>query len=216
MPNAVSHLSILSIFGRLPKLEKFGIGIENSRSPSTDRRIGPKVGRSELPGRSKVKSTNSPLKIWSSSFLGRLAVSSDAETFDAGDGACCVDIKAATCEGLPRSNDCVGTVCAGKSSASGGGFDADCDELFSRARTSRSNGARSDASERRDSAEKCEVGVVFVGVVLVGVTSEGAGAAEFSALSCSARRRKMVARDPARDRFRCANRRCRTSVDKSA
>ena len=213
MPNAVSHLSILSILGRLPKLEKFGIGIENSRSPSTDRRIGPKVGRSELPGRSKVKSTNSPLEIWSSSFLGRLEVSSGEETFVTG-GVACVDTKCATCEGLPRSKDCVGAVCAGKSSGGGGGwFGGICDELFSCVRTSRSNGARSAASERRDSAENCEA---QVGVVLVCAASEGAGTAEFSAVSWSTRRRRRVSRDPERDRFRCANRRCNTSVDKSA
>ena len=158
-----------------------------------------------------MKSTNSPLKIWSSSFLGRLGVSSDAETFVAADGACWVDIRAATWDGLPRSKDCVGAVCAGKSAAGGGEFDGVCDYIFSRARTSRSNDARSDASERRDSAENSEVGVV-----LVGVASEGAGAAEFSALSWSIRRRKRVSRDPERDSFRCANRRCKTSVDKSA
>ena len=128
MPNAVSHISILSIFRRLPRLEKFGIGIENFRPPSTDRQIGPKVRRSELPWRSKIKSTNSPLKIWSSSFLGRLIVSSDAETFVTGDGAWCADIKATTWEGLPRSKDCVGAVCAGKSAADGGEFDGVCDE----------------------------------------------------------------------------------------
>ena len=142
------------------------------------------MGRSELPGRSKVKSTNSPLKIWFSSFLRKLEVSSDAETFVAGDGARCVDIKAARWEGLPRSKDCIG---AGKSAAGGGEFDGVCHELFSRARTSRSNGARSDASERRYLDENCEVGVWFVGVV-----SEGAGAAEFSALSWSPRHRKRV------------------------
>ena len=212
MPNAVSHLSILSILGRLPKLEKFGIGIENSQSPSTDRRIGPKVGRSELPGRSKVKSTNSPLEMWSSSFLGRLEVSSGEETFVTG-GVAGVDIKAATCEGLPRSKDCVGAVCTGKSSGgSGGWFGGICDE-FSCVRTSRSNGARSEASERRDSAENCEA---QVGVMLVCAASEGAGTTEFSAVSWSMRRRRRVSRDPERDRFRCANRRCNTLVDKSA
>ena len=91
---------------------------------------------------------------------------------------------------MPRSNDCIGGVGVGKSSASSGGFDTVC---------------------LRHSAENCEVGVVFVGVVHVGVASEGKGAAEFSALSCSVRRRKMVAGDPERDRFRCANRRCRTA-----
>ena len=61
--------------------------------------------------------------------------------------------------------------------------------------------------------ENCEA---QVGVVLVCAASEGAGTAEFSAVLWSMRRRRRVSRDPERDRFRCANRRCNTSVDKSA
>ena len=67
-------------------------------------------------------------------FLGRLEVSSSEDTFLAGIAAC-VNIKAAMWEELPRSKDCVGVVCARKSSAGSGWFDRTCDKLFSRITT---------------------------------------------------------------------------------
>lgn len=75
-------------------------------------------------------------------------------------------------------------------------------------KTSRRSGARSDANERRDSCENCGVVGLRAGI--------GGGTAAASALSWSARRRNNVSREPDRARFRCARRRCKTSVERSA
>ena len=64
--------------------------------------MGAKLGRSELPGRSKEKSTNSPFDIWSSSFLGRQGTSS-GDAVDSAE-ACGDDSSQATCDGLPKSS----------------------------------------------------------------------------------------------------------------
>ena len=47
---------MLSTLVRFPKFEN-GIGFVKPWSPSTERQIGAKLGQSELPGRSKEKST---------------------------------------------------------------------------------------------------------------------------------------------------------------
>jgi hypothetical protein len=53
---------------------------------------------------------------------------------------------------------------------------------------------------------------------MLGLAAEGVGFGGFSVAvrSWSARRRKRVSREPERERFFCAKRRCRTSVDKLA
>ena len=106
---------MLSTLARFPKFEK-GIGIVKPWSPSTERRIGEKLGRSELPGRSKEKSTNSPFRICSSSLFGKLGVTSNGE--EDVDG--CDERRLATCGGLPRSRGGVGAFCAGKLGSGGG------------------------------------------------------------------------------------------------
>ena len=84
---------MLSTLARFPKFEK-GIGIVKPWLPSTERRIGEKLGRSEFPGRSKEKSTNSPFRICSSSLFGKLGLMSNGEDVDGcherSRAACCV------------------------------------------------------------------------------------------------------------------------------
>ena len=75
------------------------------------------LGQSESPGKSKEKLTNSPFTIWSSSFFGKLGVSSE----DMGSkGACSGGIETAISEGLCRSKEDVQAVYTGKLSVDGG------------------------------------------------------------------------------------------------